>query len=176
MERLLLELGKTCGHCEFCKTGRYNLCPDVIFFATPPVGGTFQEYVAHETDICFKLPDNISTMESALIEPLAVGFYAAKQGNAHAGQSSVVLGAGCIGLVTLLALKTMGLTEVYVVDIMQNRLDKALELGATAAGAITTIRSGAIVALPQLNEVENMIWYYLYLWVLNRITSLCSSI
>ncbi len=96
-------------------------------------------------------------MEGALIEPLAVGFYAAKQGDAHAGQSSVVLGAGYIGLVTLLALKTMELTEVYVVDIMQNRLDKALELGATAAGAITTTRSGAIAALPQLNEVENMI-------------------
>ncbi|MBN1065736.1 MULTISPECIES: NAD(P)-dependent alcohol dehydrogenase [Clostridium] len=131
-DRVALEPGKTCGHCEFCKTGRYNLCPDVIFFATPPVGGTFQEYVAHEEDLCFKLPDNVSTMEGALIEPLAVGFHAAKQGDAHAGQSAVVLGAGCIGLVTLLALKAMGLTEVYVVDIMQNRLDKALELGATA--------------------------------------------
>ena len=129
-DRVALEPGKTCGHCEFCKTGRYNLCPDVVFFATPPVDGVFQEYVAHEADLCFKLPDNVSTMEGALIEPLAVGFHAAMQGGARAGQSAVVLGSGCIGLVTMMALKAMGVSKVYVVDIMEKRLEKALELGA----------------------------------------------
>ena len=118
-DRVALEPGKTCGKCEFCKTGRYNLCPDVVFFATPPVDGVFQEYVAHEADLCFKLPDNVSTLEGALIEPLAVGFHAAKQGNAHFGQTAVVTGAGCIGLVSMMALKALGVTEVYVVDIMQ---------------------------------------------------------
>ena len=52
-DRVALEPGKTCGHCEFCKQGKYNLCPDVVFFATPPVDGVFQEYVAHEADLCF---------------------------------------------------------------------------------------------------------------------------
>jgi len=130
-DRVALEPGKTCGHCEFCRTGRYNLCPDVIFFATPPVQGVFQEYVAHTADLCFKLPDNVSTLEGALIEPLAVGFHAAKQGGAHYGQTAVVTGSGCIGLVSMMALKALGVSEVYVVDIMQKRLDKALELGAT---------------------------------------------
>lgn len=129
-DRVALEPGKTCGHCEFCKTGRYNLCPDVVFFATPPVDGVFQEYVAHEAELCFKLPDNVSTMEGALIEPLAVGFHAAMQGGAKAGQTAVVMGSGCIGLVTMMALKAMGVSKVYVVDIMQKRLDKAMELGA----------------------------------------------
>lgn len=129
-DRVALEPGKTCGHCEFCKTGRYNLCPDVIFFATPPIDGVFQEYVAHEADLCFKLPDNVSTLEGALIEPLAVGFHAAIQGDAKAGQTAVVMGAGCIGLVTMMALKAMGVSKVYVVDIMAKRLQKALELGA----------------------------------------------
>jgi len=129
-DRVALEPGKTCGHCEFCRTGRYNLCPDVVFFATPPVDGGFQEYVAHEADLCFKLPDNVSTMEGALIEPLAVGFHAAMQGGARAGQRAVVMGAGCIGLVTMMALKAMGVSKVYVVDIMEKRLQKALELGA----------------------------------------------
>ena len=129
-DRVALEPGKTCGHCEFCRTGRYNLCPDVIFFATPPVDGVFQEYVAHEADLCFKLPENVSTLEGALIEPLAVGFHAANQGNAHAGQTAVVIGAGCIGLVSMMALKAEGVSKVYVVDVMQKRLDKALELGA----------------------------------------------
>ena len=121
-DRVALELGKTCGHCEFCKTGRYNLCPDVVFFATPPVDGVFQEYVAHEADLCFKLPDSVSTLEGALIEPLAVGFHAAMQGGARAGQTAVVMGAGCIGLVTMMALKAMGVSRVYVVDIMEKRL------------------------------------------------------
>lgn len=130
-DRVALEPGKTCGHCEFCRTGRYNLCPDVVFFATPPVDGVFQEYVAHEADLCFKLPDNVSTLEGALIEPLAVGFHAAIQGEAHLGQKAVVLGAGCIGLVSMMALKARGVSEVYVVDIMEKRLEKAMELGAT---------------------------------------------
>lgn len=129
-DRVALEPGKTCGHCEFCKTGRYNLCQDVIFFATPPVDGVFQEYVAHDADLCFKLPDHVSTVEGALIEPLAVGFHAAIQGEARAGQTAVVMGAGCIGLVTMMALKAMGVSKVYVVDIMEKRLKKALELGA----------------------------------------------
>lgn len=121
--------GKTCGHCEHCKEGKYNLCEDVIFFATPPVDGVFQEYVAHEAGLCFRLPDNMSTMEGALIEPLAVGMHAANQGGAHLGQTAVVTGAGCIGLCTLLSLRAMGVSKIIVVDIMQKRLDKALELG-----------------------------------------------
>jgi L-iditol 2-dehydrogenase len=130
-DRVALEPGKTCGKCQFCRTGKYNLCPDVIFFATPPVDGVFQEYVAHEAALCFKLPGNVSTLEGALVEPLAVGFHGANQGGAHIGQTAVVMGAGCIGLVSMMALKAMGVLKVYVADIMKNRLDKALELGAT---------------------------------------------
>lgn len=129
-DRVAMEPGKTCGECEFCKAGKYNLCKDVIFFATPPVDGVFQEYVAHEAGLCFKLPENVSTMEGALIEPLAVGMHAANQGGAHLGQTAVVTGAGCIGLVSLLALKAMGVSKVIVVDIVEKRLQKALELGA----------------------------------------------
>ena len=124
-DKVALEPGKTCGHCEFCKQGKYNLCPDVVFFATPPVDGVFQEYVAHEADLCFKLPENVSTLEGALIEPLAVGFHAAIQGDAHLGQKAVVMGAGCIGLVSMMALKARGVSEVYVVDIMEKRLEKS---------------------------------------------------
>jgi L-iditol 2-dehydrogenase len=72
----------------------------------------------------------VSTLEGALIEPLAVGFHAANQGGAHSGQKAVVFGAGCIGLVSMMALKAEGISQVYVADIMENRLDKALELGA----------------------------------------------
>lgn len=131
-DRVALEPGKTCGHCEFCRTGRYNLCPEVIFFATPPIDGVFQEYVAHQADLCFKLPENVSTLEGALIEPLAVGIHAAQQGEAHLGKTAVVMGAGCIGLVSMLALQALGVSEVYITDIVSRRLSKASELGAKA--------------------------------------------
>ncbi len=147
-DRVALEPGKTCGHCRYCREGKYNLCPDVVFFATPPVDGVFQEYVAHQADLCFKLPDNVSTLEGALIEPLAVGFHAAIQGDAHLGQKAVVMGAGCIGLVSLMALKARGVQEVYVVDVMDKRLDKALELGATAV--INGKKEDVVVRLNEL--------------------------
>ena len=147
-DKVALEPGKTCGHCEFCRQGKYNLCPDVVFFATPPVDGVFQEYVAHEAALCFKLPENVSTLEGALIEPLAVGFHAANQGGAHAGQTAVVMGAGCIGLVSMMALKVEGVSRVYVVDVMAKRLEKALELGAD--GVINGKDEDAVEAVRKL--------------------------
>lgn len=131
-DRVAMEPNITCGVCEACRSGKYNLCPDVEFFATPPIDGTFQEFVTHPANLCFKLPDNVSTMEGALIEPLAVGFHAATQGDAAMGQTAVVFGSGCIGLVSMLALNAIGLKQVFVVDVMAARLDKAAELGATA--------------------------------------------
>jgi len=131
-DRVALEPGIPCGYCEFCREGKYNLCPDVAFFATPPIDGVFQEYVAHEESFCFKLPNNVSTLEGALIEPLAVGFHAANQCDSHVGQTAIVFGAGCIGLVTMMALKARGVSRIFLVDILPKRLDKAIELGATA--------------------------------------------
>ncbi|GET45578.1 NAD(P)-dependent alcohol dehydrogenase [Capnocytophaga felis] len=153
-DRVALEPGKTCGHCEFCRRGEYNLCPDVVFFATPPVDGVFLEYVAHEADLCFKLPDNVDTMAGALIEPLAVGFHAANQGGAHAGQTALVFGSGCIGLVSMMALKAVGLSKVYVVDVMQKRLDKALELGAT--GVINAKEEDVLEVVKKLTDGHGM--------------------
>ena len=147
-DRVAMEPGKTCGHCEFCRTGRYNLCPDVQFFATPPYDGVFQEYVAYDASMCFRLPDNVSLMEGALIEPLAVGFHAANQGGAHIGQKAVVFGSGCIGLMCLLALKAEGVTEVYVVDVIDKRLEKAMELGA--AGVINSSKEDAVERIMEL--------------------------
>ncbi|OBZ14976.1 alcohol dehydrogenase [Bacillus sp. FJAT-27264] len=130
-DRVALEPGVTCGHCEFCTTGRYNLCPDVEFLATPPYQGAFTNYIAFPENMAFKLPEGISSKEGALIEPLSVGMHAAKQGGVTLGSSVVILGAGCIGLTALLASKAFGALDITVVDVIQKRLDKALELGAT---------------------------------------------
>lgn len=118
-DRVALEPGITCGKCEFCKSGHYNLCPDVVFLATPPVQGCNEEFIAFPEDMCFKLPDNVSTKEGALIEPLSVGFYAAEQGNVGTGDTVVILGSGCIGLVTLLACKAHGAGQIIVADLVQ---------------------------------------------------------
>ncbi len=129
-DRVALEPGITCGQCIFCKTGRYNLCPDVVFLATPPVQGCYEEYIAFPENMCFKLPDNVSTKSGALVEPLAVGFHAAAQGEVGVGDTVVILGSGCIGLVTMLACKARGAGKIIVTDLMDIRLDKAKELGA----------------------------------------------
>lgn len=129
-DRVALEPQITCGECEFCKSGQYNLCYDVIFFATPPVDGVFQEYVAHKANLCFKLPDNVSTMEGALIEPLSVGLHSAFQASPKLGQTAVVTGTGCIGLASIVSLKAMGVSTVIVSDLSDERLKKAKSLGA----------------------------------------------
>ncbi len=129
-DRVALEPGKTCGKCKHCKEGKYNLCPSVEFFATPPYHGVFTNYVTHPEDMCFKLPDNVSYMEGALVEPLAVGLHASGIGEVKLGDTVVIFGSGCIGLVTLLSCKARGASKVYVVDVLENRLETAKKLGA----------------------------------------------
>jgi len=89
-------------------------------------------------------------LEGALIEPLAVGFHAAMQGGAQAGQVAVVTGAGCIGLVSLMALKAMGISRVYVTDVASKRLEKALELGA--AGVINAAQQDVAAEVRKLTD------------------------
>lgn len=130
-DRVALEPGQTCGQCKYCKSGKYNLCPDVEFLATPPYHGCLTNYIAYPENMAFKLPENVSSKEGALIEPLAVGLHAASQGKVKLGNSVTILGAGCIGLVTLLACKAYGATDITVVDVIEKRLEYALKLGAT---------------------------------------------
>ena len=130
-DRVALEPGVPCGECEMCKKGLYNLCKDMDFMAIPGQrDGVFLEYYAHPAKMCFKLPDNVDTMEGGLMEPLCVGLHAIDISQAKMGQSAVVLGCGCIGLVTIMSLKAAGIDEIYAVDVMDKRLEKARELGA----------------------------------------------
>jgi L-iditol 2-dehydrogenase len=78
----------------------------------------------------FKLPENVSTEEGALIEPLAIGIYAAQRGKVFPGAKVLVLGAGCIGLVSMLAAKAFGASQVIITDVLENRLQAARKLGA----------------------------------------------
>lgn len=132
-DKVVLEPGLGCGHCEYCMSGRYNLCPDMKFMATPPYHGAFRNYISYPARGCFKLPDSISTMEAAMIEPLAVGMQAAKRGEVSNEKTVLITGAGCIGLMTLLACKARNAQKIIISDVLPNRLEKALALGANDA-------------------------------------------
>ncbi len=149
-----LEPGIPCGKCEFCKGGKYNLCPDVEFLATPPYDGAFAEYLAYPEDMCFKLPEGMDTIEGGLIEPLAVGFHAANQAQAQIGETAVVLGAGCIGLVTLMSLLARGIKEVYVTDLIDLRLQKAEEIGA--ARVLNAKKTNIVAEIMELTNNEGV--------------------
>lgn len=145
-DRVALEPGVPCGECKYCLSGRYNLCPDVNFMAAPPwKSGALSKYIAHPANFAFKLPDNVSTLEGAMIEPLSVGMHAAARAKAGSGQSILILGAGCIGLMTLLACKNRGVSDITIVDLFDNRLEKAKELGA-----------GHVINASQSNTVEEV--------------------
>lgn len=130
-DRVCLEPGIPCRKCEFCKTGRYNLCPDVVFLATPPVDGAFTEYLAHPADFTYKIPDSMSLVEGALMEPLSVGLHAARRGHVCSGSTVCVLGAGPIGIVSIQAVKAAGASRIIAVDLENYRLQMAKKLGAT---------------------------------------------
>ena len=129
-DRVCMEPGIPCMKCEECLTGHYNLCKDVRFWATPPYDGVLSEYVSHPAAFTFKIPDNMSFTEGALVEPLAIGLHACNMGGVKLGHTVAIVGAGCIGLVTLLAAKAYGATKIIVGDVLDKRLAKAAELGA----------------------------------------------
>ena len=131
-DHVAVEPGVPCRRCRSCKSGRYNLCPDVRFLATPPINGAFAEYVASPCDFVYKLPESMTFAEGALIEPLAVGLHAAKRGQVIPGDTVVILGAGTIGLMALQAVKAYGATRIIAVDLEDTRLELAGKLGASA--------------------------------------------
>lgn len=130
-DRVNIEPGVPCGKCRFCLSGHYNICPDVDFLATQPnYRGALTNYITHPEAYTYKLPDNMDTMEGALVEPAAVGMHAAMEADVKPGKKIVILGAGCIGLMTLQACRAMGATEIVVSDVIPKRLEMAKKLGA----------------------------------------------
>lgn len=130
-DRVAIEPGVTCGSCAACKEGRYNLCPDVEFLATPPYDGAFAQYIKHKESFLFKIPDELSYEEAALIEPFSVGIHAATICELKPGSSVFILGMGPVGLTAVAACQMFGASEIIVADVEDNRLQAALKLGAT---------------------------------------------
>ena len=130
-ERVSLEPGVPCRHCDQCRHGRYNLCPDVRFFATPPVDGAFAEYVAIASDFAHGIPDSLSDDAAGLIEPLSVAVWANSKAHVTAGSSVLVAGAGPIGLLVTQVAAAHAAARIVVSDVDPFRRELASRYGAT---------------------------------------------
>ena len=128
-DRVCMEPGIPDPASRATRLGKYHLDPAVRFWATPPVHGVLRPSVVHPADFTFKLPDNVSYAEGAMVEPLAVGVHAATKLQVQPGDLAAVIGAGPIGMVTVLAALAAGCSRVIVSDIHEPKLELAEKLG-----------------------------------------------
>ncbi len=116
-----MEPGVPCGRCKECRAGRYNLCPDVAFFATPPIDGAFCEYVILPRDFVHPVPSHVSYDAAALVEPLSVGVWACQKANVSLGTRVLITGGGPIGAICALVARSRGANVVAVTDVNGDR-------------------------------------------------------
>jgi D-xylulose reductase len=128
-DRVCMEPGIPDPNSRASRLGMYNLDPAVVFWATPPVHGVLRPSVVHPADFTFKLPDNVSLAEGAMVEPLAVGMHAATKAKITPGDVAVVTGAGTIGMMTALSALAGGCSRVIISDVVQPKLDLAATFG-----------------------------------------------
>ncbi|KAA8642743.1 hypothetical protein EYZ11_011231 [Aspergillus tanneri] len=131
-DSVALEPGVPCRRCAFCKAGNYNLCHEMAFAATPPFDGTLARYYSLPEDFCYKLPDNVSLEEGAVVEPLSVAVHLVRQASLRPGQSAVIFGAGPVGLLCCAVARAFGASKVIAVDIQTKRLEFARGYAATS--------------------------------------------
>eukprot|EP00887_Chlorella_sp_A99_P001759 scaffold19.g1759.t1 len=136
-DRVTLEPGVPCWRDPRSREGRYNLDGDLTFHATPPVHGALADFVDHPADWCYRLPEGVSHEEGAMCEPLSVGVHACRRGGVGPGKRVLILGAGPIGLVTLLAAQAFGAD-----------LNLELAAGLKSAAPVTT-RLSSVLDDPQ---------------------------
>lgn len=131
--RVAVEPGKHCKDCDACQQGYINLCPNVIFFGTPPVDGSLREYLAWPAELCIPVSEQVSLDEAAMVEPLGVGVYSVDLAEMAGGETVAILGAGAIGLSVLQAARVAGAGRIIITDPIPERRELALKLGADAA-------------------------------------------
>ena len=128
-DRVCMEPGIPDPDSRATRMGLYNVDPAVRFWATPPIHGVLRPTVVHPELFTFKLPDNVSFAEAAMVEPLAVGVHAATKARVKPGDLALVIGAGPIGLVTALSALAAGCARVFISDVDKAKLELAASLG-----------------------------------------------
>ena len=133
-ERVTVDPSMPCSHCEFCRSGRYNLCLNMRFYGSascdPHINGGFEEFITAPTVNALVVPDTLSWGEAAMTEPLSVAVHAAKRAGNLAGRAVLVTGGGTIGQLTALAARAFGAGRVVVSDILPGPRRFALDRGA----------------------------------------------
>lgn len=140
-DRVCMEPGIPDANSRASRLGMYNIDPAVTFWATPPIHGVLTPHVVHPANYTFKLPDNVSFAEGAMVEPFAVGLQAAHKAKIAPGDTGVVIGAGPIGIMVAIAAVAGGCARVIVADMMPDKLriaaqypDHSGQYPRTAAG------------------------------------------
>ena len=126
-DRVCMEPGVPDPNSKASRLGMYNIDPAVTFWATPPIHGVLTPFVVHPANYTFKLPDNVSFAEGAMVEPFAVGMQAATKARITPGDTAVVMGAGPIGTMVALAALAGGCSRVIISDLAQPKLDIAAQ-------------------------------------------------
>ncbi|SCU83502.1 LADA_0C11826g1_1 [Lachancea dasiensis] len=130
-DKVAIEPGIPGRYSDVTKGGRYNLCPEMAFAATPPIDGTLVKYYLAPEDFVVKLPDHVSLEEGALVEPLSVGVHANRLAKVSYNQKVAVFGAGPVGLLTGAVARAFGASEVVFVDVFLNKLELSKSFGGT---------------------------------------------
>lgn len=134
-DRVTFDSTISCGQCAYCQSGQVNLCDNRRVVGVAPVEyrqhGAFAEHVAVPARILYALPDNLSFTQAAMIEPVSIAIHAIQRVKLGASDTAVVVGAGMIGLFVIQALRWAGAKQIVAVDLAENRLALARDLGAT---------------------------------------------
>src|SRR5258708_1520 len=133
-DRVTFDSTVYCGVCAFCRKGEVNLCDNrqVVGVSCGDYSraGAFAEYVAVPARIVYKLPENLTFAEAAMLEAVSVALHAVAVSELKGGETALVIGAGMIGLLTLQAARVAGCSQLFVADIDATRLKSAADLGA----------------------------------------------
>lgn len=132
-DRVCMEPGIPNMNSRASKLGIYNVDPDVQFWATPPVHGCLTSHVIHPAAFTYKIPDNVSFAEGALVEPFAIGMQSAAKAAISPGDVALVTGGGTIGIMTAIAALAGGCSKVFISDIVAEKL----EIAARYDGIVT---------------------------------------
>jgi len=134
-DRVAVDPLVSCGTCDQCRAGRPHTCRNQAFLGCPHQrSGALCERIVMPASCCCKVPDAVSAVQAALVEPLSIGIYAVRLAGEVSGAAAAVLGSGPIGLCTLAALKAAGAGEVFCTDRIDARLDVARRMGAGWTG------------------------------------------
>lgn len=131
-DRVAIEPGTPCRNCRECMAGRYHLCPDLVFLATPPYDGALIERLTIDARNLYPIPDSMTFEEGALVEPLSVGIWGCKRAGLEPGDDVLVTGAGPVGLLAGASARALGAGSVTLTDVSDFRLDLARQMGFTA--------------------------------------------